>query len=59
MSLPEQEARALDDAQDFLLALGSGQLKIDGNIKAIRAEARRIMRHYPLGPGAGWLEGEK
>lgn len=55
MSLPEQEARALDAVKDFMLALGNGQKKVT-TITALRKEALSLMRHYPLAAGFRWLE---
>lgn len=54
MSLPDQEARALDRAQRFLWDLGSGAQPINGHAREIRALARDIARHYPLTPGLMW-----
>lgn len=54
MSLPREEARALDDAAQFLRELGSGRTKINNNATALRAEARRILKHYPLAAGSHW-----
>lgn len=47
MSLPDQEDRALEAARDFLLSLSSGRHPARP-ITALRAEARRIVKHYPL-----------
>lgn len=55
MSLPEQEAHSLDRASDFLLRLGSGEYKVT-SIRALRKEARDILKHYPLAAGSRWLE---
>lgn len=56
MSLPDQEARALDRAQQFLWDLGSGTQPINGHVREIRALARDISRHYPLAAGALWID---
>lgn len=50
MSLPEQEARALRCAQEFLRDLSSGDRPVIGKVTELRREARRILRHYPLVP---------
>ena len=55
MSLPEQEARALDEAWQFLLDLSSGTEKRIPS--ATRQRARDIARHYPLVAGDRWMEG--
>jgi hypothetical protein len=49
VSLPEQEQRATERAWRFLLDLGSGSTPVRGNVTALRAEARDISRHFPLG----------
>ena len=54
MSTREQEARALEAAWVFLLALSSGQHPARP-IRDLRAEARDIAKHYPLMVGEQWL----
>lgn len=54
MSLPEQEARALDDVLQFVLDISSGAEKRIPT--ATRQRARRVARHYPLAAGAQWLD---
>lgn len=54
MSLPEQQARALERAREFLLALSSGRHPARP-IRDLRAEARDIANHYPLAPAEVWL----
>lgn len=54
MSLPEQEARALERAREFLLALSSGRHPARP-IRDLRAEARDIAKHYPLDVGHRWM----
>ena len=54
MSTPDQEARALQRARVFLLALSSGQHPARP-IRDLRAEARDIAKHYPLLAGEQWL----
>lgn len=49
MSLPEQEARAMRRAWEFLLHLRSGEIRIDGHITKVRKEAGDIVKHFPLG----------
>ncbi len=49
MSLPEEEARAMRRAWEFLLHLASGEIRIAGHITEVRQEARDIVRHFPLG----------
>ena len=54
MSLPEQEARALEAAEQFLRDLSSGAETLASR-KEVRQKARDILRHYPLAPGMRWL----
>lgn len=54
MSLPQEEARALDEALQFLLDLSSGKEKRIPS--TTRERARRVLRHYPLAPSCGWLK---
>ena len=66
MSLPDEEARALRYAQEFLLELSSGR-PIAGKVTELRREARRILRHYPPVPedyaarawDDGWQSGKR
>lgn len=53
MSLPDQEAAALEAARKFMLGVCSN--KPLRPISEVRAEARQIMRHFPLDPAGGWL----
>lgn len=53
MSTRDEEARALDEAWRFLLRLSSGEFPVRP-VKALRAEARRIVKHYPLAAGMRW-----
>jgi hypothetical protein len=50
MTLPEQSDRAVAQAREFLVRLTSPY--VEGGIKGIRrevrAEASRLLRHYPL-----------
>jgi hypothetical protein len=50
MTLPEQSERAVAQAREFLVRLASPY--VEGGIKGIRrevrAEASRLLRHYPL-----------
>lgn len=55
MSTRDEEARALDEAWRFLLRLSSGEFPVRP-VKALRAEARRIVKHYPLAAGLRWEE---
>lgn len=55
MSLPDQEARALNLVHDFMLRICSGDMKFEGHVNDIRKEARSIMKHYPLAAGIMWL----
>lgn len=55
MSMPDEEARALDYAHDFLSHLGSGEYKV-ASIRQLRADARMVLRHYPLAAGQRWLD---
>lgn len=48
MSLPHQESEAMRHAWSFLLGLSSGKVKLDRRL-AVRAEARDIVKHFPLG----------
>ena len=45
MTLPDERYRAVKYAQDFLSRLAGGQYARVP--KAVRAEARSILRHYP------------
>lgn len=56
MSLPWEEARALNDAFQFLLDLSSGAEKRIP--KVTRERARRVVKHYPLAAGGRWLDRE-
>jgi hypothetical protein len=49
VSLVEQEQRATERAWRFLLDLGSGSKPVTGSVLALRAEARDIVKHFPLG----------
>lgn len=55
MSLPEQEARALQRARWLLSGIGSGLYKIT-TITQLRADARDVMKHYPLDAEGRWME---
>lgn len=55
MSLPDEEATALERARAFLLSLSSGEYRVD-SIKALRADARGVVKHYPLAAGERWLD---
>lgn len=57
MSLPREEARALEEARQFLLDLSSGAEKRIPTVT--RQRARRIVRHYPLAPSLGWLKEDR
>lgn len=48
VSIPAEEARATRRAWEFLLGLSSGEVKLDRRL-AVRAEARDIVKHFPLG----------
>lgn len=54
MSLPDEEARALDEARTLLGALSSGQYKVT-SVTALRKGARHVLRHFPLAAGERWL----
>lgn len=56
MSLPRQEAVALGRAYGFLLALSSGEHPARP-IRDLRAEARDIVKHYPLDAANRWVGG--
>lgn len=58
MSLPREEARALNETWEFLLGLSSGRIKVTGNVTELRRQARRLSKHYPLAAGPRWLEME-
>lgn len=49
MSLPDQEAAAMRAAWNFLLHLGSGEIRVTGRVTDLREEARDIVKHFPLG----------
>lgn len=55
MSLPSEERRALRDAWEFLLGLSSGEVSLERRTP-VRQEARRIVRHFPLGGDPHALE---
>ena len=46
MTLPDERYRAVKAAQQFLVRLAGGEYPRVP--KAVRAEARAILRHYPL-----------
>lgn len=54
MSLPDEEARALDEAWQFLLDLASGAEKRIPS--ATRERARVIAKHFPLDAGGRWAD---
>lgn len=54
MSLPREEANALDAAFQFLLDLSSGREKRIPN--ATRKRARAVVKHYPLAAGQRWTK---
>ncbi len=56
MSLPSQEARALDAAFYFLLDLSSGKEKRTPS--ATRQRAREVAKHFPLAAGERWLDAD-
>ena len=56
MSTVDEEARALDDAFQFLLDLSSGKEKRIPS--ATRQRARDVVKHYPLAAGERWAAGE-
>jgi hypothetical protein len=41
------------EAWNFLCALGSGDIRISGNITEVRKAARDIVKHFPLGGDLG------
>ena len=49
MTLPEQSDRAVAQTREFLVRLASpyGEDGIKGIRKEVRAEALRLLRHYP------------
>lgn len=49
VSLPEQEAAAMVRTWNFLLHLSSGELRVSGRVTDLRAEARELAKHFPLG----------
>lgn len=53
MSLPDQEARALDAAFAFLMDLAGGKEKRIP--QTTRQRAREVARHFPLAAGTRWL----
>ena len=58
MTLPEQSDRAVAQTREFLVRLSSPY--VEGGIKGIRrevrAEALRLLRHYPLAWGGDYPE---
>ena len=49
MTLPEQSDRAVHQTREFLVRLASpyGEAGIKGIRREVRAEASRLLRHYP------------
>jgi len=49
MTLPEQSDRAVAQTREFLVRLASpyGEAGIKGIRREVRAEASRLLRHYP------------
>lgn len=58
MSTPDEEARALEAAWEFLLGLSSGRHPARP-INELRTEARTIAKHYPLAAGLRWQDHEE
>jgi hypothetical protein len=54
VSLPDEEARALEIARQLLLDLTSGREKRIPS--ATRKRASQALRHYPVSPELTWLE---
>ena len=52
MSLPDEEVRAMRWAHAFLLSICVRETKRVP--KAVREEARRILRHYPFKESIAW-----
>ncbi|MGO2113292.1 MAG: hypothetical protein ACTH31_16950 [Pseudoclavibacter sp.] len=50
MSAPDQEARALARVRDFMYDLGNGTYRVE-TITRLRADARAVMKHYPIADG--------
>ena len=49
MSTIDEENVALRQTWEFLLQLGSGYMPVTGHVTELRREARRLLRHYPIG----------
>ena len=56
MSTPDQEARSLDEAFQFLCDLSSGAEKRVPS--ATRRRARDVLNHFPLAAGIRWTDDE-
>jgi hypothetical protein len=55
MTLPEEEARAVDAVRQFLFELLDPKLT-PRVPKGIRQRSRRLLKHYPLLPSLGWAD---
>jgi hypothetical protein len=55
MTLPEEEARAIDSVRQFMFELLDPKLT-PRVPKAIRQQARRLLKHYPIMPNLGWAD---
>ena len=53
MSTYAQEVRALDAVAAFLADISSGRHPLRP-VQDVRAEAARLLLHWPLGPAADW-----
>jgi hypothetical protein len=55
MTLPDEEARAIDATRQFMFELLDPRLtpRVPA---AIRQRARRLLKHYPLMPNLGWAD---
>ena len=55
MTLPDEEARAIDAVRQFMFELLDPKLT-PRVPKAIRQQARRLLKHYPILPNLGWAD---
>lgn len=55
MTTTDEEARAIDAVRQFMFELLDPRLtpRIP---KAIRQQARRLLKHYPILPNLGWAD---
>ena len=55
MTLHDEEARAIDATRQFMFELLDPKLT-PRVPKAIRQQARRLLKHFPILPNLGWAD---